>query len=244
MNRQERRRQEKLNRLQAKTDSKVSLEVLYRDAVRFLKGGELDQAEALFNDLIAKKPDEPGLWQMLGITYLQGERNEEALEVFDRLLAQDGTNFAVVENKGIALKGLGRLEEAKACFERGLEIRPDSSEAQNNLGTVLHEQGDLDAAEETFRRALKGAWGYADAHFNLGRVLRTKGKPEAALGSLHEAQRVKPDWIEVGMEIVEALVDLGRYEVARTEVDKWCERAPGFAAVHDLRKRVLARTQG
>ncbi|HVT90036.1 MAG TPA: tetratricopeptide repeat protein [Tepidisphaeraceae bacterium] len=124
-------------------------------AVQLHSAGQLDQAERIYRDLLARNPDEPDCNHMLGLVLYQKGRLAEAeplmrrsLQLVDRL-PQWHINFAML------LHALGRLDQAIAILQRVIEQSPGNVEAHINLGKALADAGQEQEALAHLQIALK-----------------------------------------------------------------------------------------
>jgi len=80
--------------------------------------GELDEAEAIFDTVLASAPDEVEAWNGLGAVYTRRCDAAGALQFFMRAHSLAATNADALYGVGAALMGLNRAEEAADWFRR------------------------------------------------------------------------------------------------------------------------------
>jgi tetratricopeptide (TPR) repeat protein len=131
--------------------------------------GELDEAIAVFQDLVRLKPRYGRHLLCLGITLQERGRTEEA---------------------SIA------LDAAIVAMREYIRPKPDDSGTHYNLASCLFHQGKLDEAIAEFREVIRLTPDDAEAHKSLGRVLSDQGKLDAAIAEFREAIRLQPDYAE------------------------------------------------
>ena len=96
---------------------------------------------------------------------------------------------------------------ALAAFEKALTLSPGSSKTHNNLGNLYVAQRKFDLAESEFNKTLSRAPANRDANYNLGLLLLENGKPASAI---RHFQRIRPQTIESGMNLIHAYFQSGR----------------------------------
>jgi predicted O-linked N-acetylglucosamine transferase (SPINDLY family) len=167
-----------------------------RQALAFQQAGRLAEAEALYRQILAKRPNHPEALHYLGMIAYQAGKAEIAAELITRALSCRPDYLEAHNNLGVILDDLGRLEDAVKSYRRALELKPDFAEVLNNLGNALKDMGKAAEAAASYRRALSLKPGYAEAHNNLGVILNEEGKLAEAAASFHRALKVKPDYAE------------------------------------------------
>ena len=170
-----------------------------------LEEGNLTEAEAHLQELVAKNPTHPEAELLRGVLEMQRHRYAEAYRAFHA--AQNGNGDTRKANMGLGMSALGleRVEEAWTVFAQILDHHPDDQEALHwliRVGTSLERWDDLvgrltcylnrNPADLSARYALagmqlrRGAIIEAQAQFNALQML----KPE--FDGLQElAQRLK-----------------------------------------------------
>ena len=132
--------------------------------------GESEQAAALFNRVVAVKPDfAPALNGLGNALYKLGDLagSERALRKAVKLQAGNAQHHNNLAN---VLKERGNKVEAVACYRKALSCQPDYAEAHFNLGVALKEQGQTEGAQACFQHALKIRPDYEQARAQLEQV--------------------------------------------------------------------------
>ncbi|MBX9697844.1 MAG: methyltransferase domain-containing protein [Acetobacteraceae bacterium] len=110
------------------------------------EAGELDAAERIFRDVLARWPDEPNAMNLLGIVVRQRGGFDEAIRLGARAVEIDPGQGAFLANYGVTLAAAGRLPEAVRVLGRAVSLRPGDATTLRNLGQALAEMGDAEAA--------------------------------------------------------------------------------------------------
>ena len=93
------------------------------------------------------------------------------------------------------------------AFEKALTLSPGSSKTHNNLGNLYVAQQKFDLAEGEFNKTLSRSPANRDANYNLGLLLLANGK---AASAIQHFQRIHPQTIETGMNLIRAYFQSGR----------------------------------
>ena len=181
------------------------------------QAGRLDQAEALYREILAEQPDHADALHLLGLVARSGGNNAAAIGLIGRAIALRTDWPEAHYNLGIALKEDGRLDDAIAAYRQAVAINPAFGQAWNSLGNALQASGDADAAIAAWRQAIAVNPGFADAHNNLGNALKDLGKLDEAIAFYRRAIELKAGYAEAHGNLGVALQAAGRLEDAVAE---------------------------
>ena len=137
-------------------------------ALEHHQSGRLEDAKALYLQILDDNPDDPDALNYLGVFECQLRRFDKAEELINRSLEINPDNPKAHNNLGNVFRYQRRFDEAEAAFRRACELDPGNAEAHFNRGTVLLEQGKAEDAAESFRAAV--ALATEDARFARGLV--------------------------------------------------------------------------
>ena len=113
-------------------------------------------AEALFEETLARAPDEPLVLNHLGYNLIvKGEQLERGLNMVQRAVSLDPSNGAIVDSLGWGHFKLGNLSDAIYWLERAVTLSPDSATNNWHLGDAYAADGRQLEAEFQWRRALE-----------------------------------------------------------------------------------------
>ncbi|QTN26107.1 tetratricopeptide repeat protein [Rhodoferax sp. AJA081-3] len=159
-----------------------------------LRQERLQQAKALYEQVLHANPRQPDALQWLGVIQHKQGNSIRALELISEAIVVSPGNAFCYSTLGNVLKDIGQNELAVESYGKALTIKPDFAEAHNNLGIVLSMQGKLNEAVESYRKAIALIPGYAEALNNLGTALQAQGQAEAALEVYQRALVLTPNF--------------------------------------------------
>ena len=109
-----------------------SAEERFARAVQYKINGEYDEAEALFQSVLAEQPNNADAYHELGLTY-SFRVHDDTIPTLERAvrLQPDSIRYLMTLGKTYAM--YGEDEKAKATFSRVLELDPFNDEALTNL---------------------------------------------------------------------------------------------------------------
>lgn len=131
-----------------------ALAVLCAEAIACHQAGQLGEAVAHYDRILALKPDLAPVHNNRGLALAELDRPERAVAAYRRAAALNADDPQTLCNWSLALAELGRWAEAEAILRRAIAGRPDFAAAHNNLGLILREQGRVAEAASALERAI------------------------------------------------------------------------------------------
>ncbi len=215
MNRKERRRQDK--RARQARGAAPAVAVLLDRGLACHHAGRLEDAVALYREVLAAQPEQSNALNYCGVASYQLGRIDEAVTLLRHAARLEPAAAGIHNNLANALRAAGALDEAVAAYRRAVEIQPDYAEAYNNLAKALQDLGSLDAAEAALRRVLAIRPDYAEAYRQLAE-LRHGALDHGAIAAMerHLADDGigDADAIQLCFALGNAYEDLGDYDRA------------------------------
>jgi predicted O-linked N-acetylglucosamine transferase (SPINDLY family) len=212
---------------------------LLEQAISFHRNGQLNEAAAVYRQVIALTPAHPAATAYLGMLEFQRGNPADAVPFLQRALDINPAQLEVLSFLGTALLNLERAAEAVAVFDRALALRPDFTEALVNRGLALRAMHRLQEALDSLDRALAIAPDAAALHNHRGVILRDLGRDAEALAAFDQALVREPANCEVLNNRALALQGLGRADEALASVEQAISLRPDLAALHNNRGNVL-----
>ena len=221
------------------TGGEPNLEAVLKRALALHHLARLDEAGALYEQVLRIDPRDLRALHLLGVVALQGNRAAAAVQLFERALAIDAVNFPALVNLGTAQQYLGHFAAAVASYDRALSLNPDSVEAHLNRGNALRALADPLAAVESYDRAIAIRSDYADAYLNRGLTLAELGHSREAVASFDLAIASRPDSADAHFNRANELRRVGQLDAALAGYDRALALQPGFLDAHLNRGTVL-----
>jgi Flp pilus assembly protein TadD/2-polyprenyl-3-methyl-5-hydroxy-6-metoxy-1,4-benzoquinol methylase len=190
-----------------------AIPALLNEAVRLHQAGRLDQAQALYNRVLAADPRQPDALHLLGMIALQMGQAEVGEALIRKAIVVNRNEASYHFHLAFALQALGRPDEAVSSYRRSLQLRPNDFDTYNNLGNLLGTQAKFEEAIACFRRALSLQPDNAGAYNNLGTIYWNIGNHQDAEVNYRKALALKPDYAD-------ALANLGSVHRERGELDQ------------------------
>lgn len=210
----------------------VSLRDLEKQAVALIHQNRLEEAEAIYRELIAAGKGNHSIHCNLAAVCFMADRKDEALVLLDQALQLKPDHVDALNNKGVILRERGDLDGAITCYNQAIRIKPDYADAHNNLGIVLRDKGRLDAAAKAYGKALNIKPTYQEAHYNLGNTQFDQGDLQAALNSFRQALAIKPDYADAHCNLGLCLHEQGDLDQAMAAYREAIRLKPSFVQAH------------
>jgi predicted O-linked N-acetylglucosamine transferase (SPINDLY family) len=193
------------------------------------QSGRLDQAEALYRQILQVAPEHPDVLHLLGLIAHQLGQQERAISYMQQAIAANPHVAEFHNNLGEAYHAHEQIVEAMAHYRRALALKQDYAVAHNNLAVALKQQGNLVEAEAHFRQALALRPDLAEGYNNLGLLLQDQGMLEAAAAEYRKAVALKPDYAEAHNNLGNVLKARGNLGAAAAEYQKAVALKPSLA---------------
>lgn len=186
----------------------------FRHAFDLHRSGQLSQAIAAYDALLAQWPSHADALHYSGLAFYQSGRADAAVERIERSLRSDARGFEAWCNLALAYEALQRYDEAIHALREALRRAPRETEIWNNLASVLLSTGRPAEAERAVRQALLLTENHAASRFNLALCCQAQGRLDEALENAVRALAAAPSAIApagLKAQIEEAL---GRLDAA------------------------------
>lgn len=204
-------------------------------ALEYFRHGDLEQAIAYCDDVLARSPRDLEALAMSGAALLVLNRVPDAITRLQKAVAIDATRADIRSDLGLALYESSRLAEAEEMLRTALKLRSDLTHAMVNLGAVLPEQGRDEEATACLKQALDLNADIPEAYYNLSLIEVEGGQPAGALELAEQALTLKPDFAQAMHANAHALAVLGREAEAialrRQIVARWPDDAKAHAGL-------------
>lgn len=165
---------------------------LYKRAVGHHQGGQTQQAQKLYEQILAIDPGHHGAIHNLGlICHAMGDIDGAIKLLSQASELKPGDQYLC--NLGRVLFDAGKYKQALEALQKALKLNPQYSDTHVNLAAIYIELGKLDKAEAHAREALKLDRNNTEAYFNLGSSLKRQKKITESIEILEKALKLDPN---------------------------------------------------
>ncbi|MCC6301621.1 MAG: tetratricopeptide repeat protein [Gammaproteobacteria bacterium] len=211
----------------------------FRHAQMLHQDGQLEQAGALYREILGSDPAHFDTLCMLALLEFQSGRGEESLLLLNHAVKVDPNSAVAVTNRGNVLLAMKRYEDALTSYDRALALKANYAEIHFNRGVVLRELARDREALASYDRALALRPEYAEAHNNRGIVLELLSRPLEAIAAYERALGRNPGFAQAHYNRGNALRTLERYEEAADSYSRALGCNPDYVDARINRGNVL-----
>lgn len=115
----------------------MELRQLFEQGMGLHQAGRLDQAEAVYRQVLKVDAGNFPALRMLGFLKAQQGRYDDAITLLKKALKKNPGDIATQAHYAHALMAAQRHDEALAAFDRVLAAQPGNFEALYNRGVIL-----------------------------------------------------------------------------------------------------------
>lgn len=212
--------------------SQVTLQQAIDLALQHHNRGELQQAEAIYQQVLAAFPEQPDALHLMGVLAFQCNQPQLAADFIRRAIVAypDDANFHY--NLGqILLAGPNRAQAVDA-YRRAVALKPDYADAWNNLAALMVEAGQIPEGIAAYRRAIEINPNSAAYQANLSNALREDNQLEEAAASAKRATEIDPSFASGHNNLGAAILRLGRHDEAIASYRRAISLDPNLAMAH------------
>lgn len=170
----------------------AQLKERFGKAVELTNAGQLDEAEAVYKEILETTPDVPEVYQNLG--FIHAKKKDYATAEADYLkgleLRPESSDIATALAQ--LYQETGQPEKAMALMKKQAGANPADAKAQLNQGIFLLNAGQSVEAIEAFQAAIAADPEMAEAYYHLGTQLVGQGKIPEAIQSLEKYLSLNP----------------------------------------------------
>ena len=166
---------------------------LLQAGLKHQQSGQIDQAKALYEQVLSREPNQPDALHLLGLIAVMQGRRPQAIELIRRAIASRSDVAAFHVNLGNVLAESHDLAGAAVAYDAALRLDPSLPEVHNNLGNMLVRLRQGREAAASYRRAIELRPQYADAYANLAGALAEVGQLDEAERAARQAIQLQPD---------------------------------------------------
>ncbi|MFY9552051.1 MAG: tetratricopeptide repeat protein, partial [Thermoanaerobaculia bacterium] len=131
-------------------------EVMFRLASSLERGSNPAEAEKVFLELLAERPNDAAAQNYLGYMWAdKGVQLDRARELLEKAVAREPRNAAYLDSLGWVYFRLGKLDSAEKNLREAARREPSDPTISEHLGDLVMKQGDLQGAVRQWERALE-----------------------------------------------------------------------------------------
>jgi tetratricopeptide (TPR) repeat protein len=175
-------------------DPRLALRLYLVEGDLLVDAGELEQAMALYNKVIAISPDNKDVLYARALLAEQLDDVAQAERDLLRIIELDPENAHALNALGYTLADrTDRLSEALSYIQKAMELAPDEVAIIDSMGWVQYRLGNSEAALRYLRQAYEISEYDGEIGAHLGEVLWVTGDEDGARKVWEQARQRHPD---------------------------------------------------
>jgi tetratricopeptide (TPR) repeat protein/glutathione synthase/RimK-type ligase-like ATP-grasp enzyme len=190
---------------------------LLLQAIEHHQAGKLDEAEAIYQQLLKRPQPMPEVFYLMSEIAIQRQQWTQAVELLTSAVDAAPTVCDYRIKLGRVLRKLGMLNDALACYRQALQLQPDHATCaivHSDLANALFDMGRIDEAIATYRQAIALDSKFAAAYINLGNALKTQGQLDEAIACYRHALSIDANSALAHFNLALAMNERGLFDEA------------------------------
>lgn len=207
-------------RHEAATDGPERVEAVLRQAIAAHKAGDLCAAEAGYQAVLARDPQQPDALHLLGLSKFQRKAGRVAFAFVRRAIELRPEVAAYHHSLGRILRSNGKHAHALRAFIRALRLAPGHVGIESDLAATLCDMKRFGEAAALLENSLARSPGDADLRSIHARFLLMTGHAEQAVAALLAALNLSPRHVGALNNLGVALNLLGNTTDSRLALER------------------------
>ncbi len=145
----------------------MSYDLMFKNAVAMHEAGQLDEAEAVYRQILETAPSQPDVLNLLGLIAQAKNANTEACSLFMQAIKGKPDEVSFYYNLAFSFKLLGKNAEALEYFEKAIKLCPQVKEAYNEIALIKISNNEHEEARKYWQQAISIDSKYVEAKANL-----------------------------------------------------------------------------
>ena len=233
----------------------LSLDQSLRKANLYLKKGEVQKAQKIYQDILnvypknlrarqgllvlekfkkndnSQKPPPEEIKQLVNF-YNNGEFST-VIEHAQALAEKYPNTLLIWSILSISSAQTGNLNLALEACKKSILLDPANAGLYSNMGNILKEQGKLEEALKAYNKAISIKPSFVEAYNNIAITLHDQGNLVKAIEIYKKAISLKPDYTEVYNNMGEVLTDQGKMIEAIDSFKKAISLKPDYVEAYN-----------
>lgn len=181
-------------------------------AFQLLQQGQLQQAERICQDVLAKYPSQPDALNLMGLIEKNRGSLERARVLFNKGLKNAPTHLHLLNNAGLIEKDLGNFDRSEAHFIKALKLNTNFFYARQNLASLYQAQRKFTKAKRLYREVIRQQPESVEALANLSSILEKAHQLEEARAFASQALEINPNHLVARLTLADIAARDGDFE--------------------------------
>ena len=207
----------------------LSIEEIFKLAVKNHQEGKTDIAQKLYNEVIKINPNHADTLSNIGVIFEELKDYQKAKDCYEKTIIINPNHSPALNNLGNVFKNLEEYQKAIKCYEKVIALNPNNADALNNLGNVFKNLEEYQKAIKCYEKVIALNPNNANAFNNLGNVFKNLKKNQKAIKCYDIAIELNPNYAEPHYNLGNCFKDTGEFQKAIKCYEKAIELNPTYA---------------
>ena len=203
-----------------------SLAKALQQAMQCQQQGQLDAAQALYQQVLADNPQQADALHLLGVLHAQRRDFVRAHDLIWQAITVNTDEAMFHNNLANVCVERGLLDEAEPLYVRAIELDNARIDALSNLGLLMSRTDREEAAETLLARAVELDPGNPDWRQNLANLYLRLGRIPEALQLTHDGLITAPRSRVLKAMLAQAYQMFGKPDLAAEVLRAWIRDEP------------------
>jgi len=182
--------------------------------------GQMEEAYAVYLDILAGAPEHAEALHMVGIVCLQKGELQKSEQYIKKAIANDATKADFYSNLGNVLGAQNLTEEALNNFKKAIDINPQHISALNNAASASLSLNLSSEAKNFCQQILSFVPNDINARLNLSSVYLDERDTFSALNILKEGLNIQPQQADLLIQLANVLELVNKVDEAGEVIKK------------------------
>src|SRR5674476_304383 len=132
----------------------VQAQTLFREGLRLQNLGQLEQAHAIYLQVLKLQPRHFDALHMLGVIAARTNNPARAIELINKAIEINPNSASAYSNRGNVLTALKQHQAAIENYDQAIALKPDHASAHTNRGNALGALKQYQDAIESYDKAI------------------------------------------------------------------------------------------
>lgn len=220
----------------------LDVELLYQQAEKFLKSGELNLAIDICYQGLKLNPHQACFYKLMGTILQKQQKLNGAIKAYQKALEIEPDFIEVYVNLGCLYSQNSQLEQAQLFLEKAIHLENSSWIAYYNLGQVFSQQEKWPPAIACYQKVIELNSKWPAPHYQLGLIYHQQGNFAQAVTQFAQATELDANFTEAQSALWATFVNWGATLQSQNQVDGAIECFKKALAIQDsdaVRLRML-----
>ncbi len=191
---------------------------LLDEGIKLHQKGLTDKAQIIYEEILAKDPNNFEALEFLGIIFYQKKEYEKSLKYINKSISINPENFRAYNNRGNIFIKLREYDIAIENYKNAIKIKPSYPGAFYNLGMAYKVTCKFNVALNYYKKCIELDPNFLDAYYDYAETLEMLGKYDQALENYYKLLKLKNNYPYLKGSIVYLKLKICQWQNLQDEI--------------------------